>query len=97
MGWERFASWLESRHGIAAHGLDYRPHSGLTPIEEFRLAYGCRGDWKRRFPEALQDLVALRELLAWIREHEGATDQRIIDGFAESRPTSRSVGTRGRE
>ena len=61
------------------HGLDYRDHSGLGPIEELRLAYGCRGDWKRCFPEALQDLVALRELLAWIREHEGATDPRIID------------------
>ena len=24
VGWERFASWLESRHGIDAHGLDYR-------------------------------------------------------------------------
>ena len=60
-------------------GLDYRDHSGLRPIEELRLAYGCRGDWKRRFPEALQDLVALRELLAWIREHEGAADPRIVD------------------
>ena len=79
VGWQRFASWLESRHGIAAHSVDYRDHSGLGPIEELRLAYGCRGDWKRRFPEALQDLDALRELLAWIREHEGATDPRIID------------------
>ena len=52
LGWERFASWLESRHGIDAHGLDYRDHSRLRPIEELRLAYGCRGDWKRRFPEA---------------------------------------------
>jgi len=79
VGWQRFASWLESRHGITAHGVDYRDHSRLGPIEELRLAYGCRGDWKRRFPEALQDLVAVRELLAWIREHKGATDPRIID------------------
>ncbi|HKM52579.1 MAG TPA: glycosyltransferase [Isosphaeraceae bacterium] len=79
LGWERFAGWLESRHGIDARGLDYRDHSRLTPIEELRLAYGCRGDWKRRFPEALQDHGALRELLAWIREHEGATDSRIVD------------------
>jgi GT2 family glycosyltransferase/glycosyltransferase involved in cell wall biosynthesis len=79
LGWERFASWLESRHGIDAHGLDYRDHSRLTPIEELRLAYGCRGDWKRRFPAALEDVVAMRELLAWIREHEGATDPRILD------------------
>ena len=90
VGWQRFASWLESRHGIDAHGVDYRDHSRLGPIEELRLAYGCRGDWKRRFPEALQDLVAVRELLAWIREHEGATDPRIIDWLsrieAEIRP-----------
>ncbi len=79
VGWERFASWLVSRHGIDARGLDYRDHSGLRPIEELRLAYGCRGDWKRRFPEALQDRVALRELLAWIREHEGAADPRVLD------------------
>jgi len=79
VGWERFATWLESRHGIDARGLNYRDHSGLGPIEELRLAYECRGDWKRRFPMALQDLAALRELLGWIRQHEGATDARIID------------------
>ncbi len=83
LGWERFASWLESRHGIDARGVDYRHHSGLGPIEELRLAYGCRGDWKRRFPEAIEDLGALRELLAWIREHEGVADPRIVDWLSQ--------------
>jgi GT2 family glycosyltransferase/glycosyltransferase involved in cell wall biosynthesis len=79
LGWGRFANWLESRHGIAAQALDYRAHSGLGPLDELRLAYGCRGDWKRRFPKALHNLAALRELLCWMREHEGAEDPRVID------------------
>ena len=77
VGWGRFASWLETRHGIDARGLDYRAHSGLRAIEELRLAYESRGDWKRCYPGALEDRDVLRELLAWIREHEGADDPQI--------------------
>ena len=37
------------------------------------------GGLETAVPRALQDLVAMRELLAWIREHEGAADPRIVD------------------
>jgi GT2 family glycosyltransferase/glycosyltransferase involved in cell wall biosynthesis len=79
LGWATFAIWLESRHGIAAQALDYRVHSGLGPLDELRLAHRCRGDWKRRFPKALEDLAALHKLLSWIRDHDRAEDPRIRD------------------
>ena len=79
VGWDPFARWLKLRHGIDASGLGYRNYSGLGPVEEFRLAYGCRGKWRRRFPEALKDAAAARGLLAWIREHEAASDPQIDD------------------
>ncbi len=79
VGWDRFARWLKLRHGIDASGLEYRKYSGLGPVEEFRMAYGCRGEWRRRFPEALEAAAATHGLLAWIREHEGASDPQIDD------------------
>ncbi|MGA7499748.1 MAG: glycosyltransferase [Isosphaeraceae bacterium] len=79
VGWGRFAGWLKLRHGIDASGLDYRKHSGLGVVEELRFAYECRGDWKRRFPDALQTLTVNYDLLAWIREHEGVSDPQVAD------------------
>ena len=79
VGWDRFARWLKLRHGIDANGLEYRNYSGLGPVEEFRMAYECRGEWRRCFPEALEAAAATHGLLAWIREHEGASDPQIDD------------------
>ncbi len=78
-GWGRFTRWLEARHGVAAIEINYRRYSGLRPIDELHLAYGCRGNWRRDFPDALQDTTALNELLNGIREHEGAADQQLAE------------------
>ena len=92
LGWDRHASWLESRHGIASRGLNYQRYSGLGPIDEFRLAYGCRGDWKRRFPNALDDLAILRELLCWIRDEPGAEESRVRNWLRRIEAEIQTIG-----
>ena len=79
VGWDCFAGWLKCRHGIDASGVDYHSHSSLGSLEELSLAYGCRGEWKRQFPDALQSPAATQSLLDWIREHESVSNPRIVD------------------
>ena len=79
VGWDRFAGWLKCRHGVDASGLDCPSHSGLGPLEELGLAYGCRGEWKRRFPHALQSAAGTQSLVDWIREHESVPNPGIAD------------------
>ena len=79
VGWDRFAGWLKCRHGIDASGVDYHSHSSLGSLEELSLAYGCRGEWKRQFPDALQSPAATQSLLDWIHEHESVSNPRIVD------------------
>ena len=82
-GWERFASWLESRHGIDAlrcglsSSFRTRAHRG-TPS-------GLRmpGGLEAAVPGGDRGSRALRELLAWIREHEGVADPRIVDWLSQ--------------
>ncbi|MGE5754873.1 MAG: glycosyltransferase family 2 protein, partial [Planctomycetaceae bacterium] len=76
VGRGRFARWLYDRHGIDATGFGDSGHPDLGPLEGLRLAYGCRGEWKRRFPGALRTASETRELAAWLRDREGS-DPRV--------------------
>ncbi len=78
-GWERFSRWLSDRYAMDVGCLDYRHHSDLGPLDELRLAYHCRGDWKRRFPEAMRTERGTQALIAWLREHEGVRNPRIVN------------------
>ena len=79
VGWNRFAGWLKCRHGIEASGVDYKSHSGLGSLEELGLAYACRGEWQRRFPDALQSRAGIQRLVEWIREQERVANGEIAD------------------
>ena len=97
VGWDRFAGWLKCRHGIDAGGLDYPIHSGLGPWKSsvWRTDAEESGNGGSRMLFKVPPAPK-----AWSTGSANMREPPTLGlpiGCPESRPPSRSAGSRGRE
>ena len=99
-GQDRFGHWLRAMFVLKAPSAWADPSNWPeqpVPGDQIRIAWQARPAWRRRFPEALEEIDQAKALLSWLGDHSSGLPETLRAWCATLDPeaTAKAICRRG--